>query len=153
MGKDRYLFVTHPNSFEALVKENRWLLKDRSQVAKLRNLSEGDEVLVYVAGQSGIIGLLTVKGASQLLREMTVLSDKAYQYELPVVFEISVPREYVVPVKPFVNELNITRRIAENWGSAFQRSVVRLNDDDFNFLKAKLVETFEELDQSEQKQA
>jgi hypothetical protein len=52
-----------------------------------------------------------------------------------------------------VNELNITRQIAENWGSAFQRSVVRLNDDDFNFLKAKLVETFEELDQSEQKQA
>jgi len=153
VGTNHYLFVTHPDPFDALVKENRWLLKDRSMVSKLHNLSDGDEVLVYVAGQSGIIGLLRVQGPSQLLRETAVLSGRAYQYELPVAFEIAVPKECVVPVKPFVRELNVTRRIADNWGSAFQRSIVRLNDDDFNFLKTKLVQTYKELHASEQRQA
>lgn len=55
--------------------------------------------------------------------------------------------------KPFVRELNVTRRIAENWESAFQRSVLRLNDDDFKFLKTKLAETYEELHLSEQRRA
>lgn len=62
-----------------------------------------------------------------------------------------MPRECVVPVKPFASELNVTRRIVENWGSAFQRSVVRLNDNDFNFLKAKLAEMYENLHHNEQK--
>lgn len=108
---------------------------------QVRNSVEiGEEILVYVTRARGIAALVEAREPITNLTRSIMVSGNMYECTLPVNVKIVVDEQFVVKIRPLVEELSVTKRNLQNWGAMFQRSVLRSGMDDFELLKSTLEE-------------
>jgi hypothetical protein len=132
------MFVTTPSNWDKLRNDpqNIWPLKAR--FAKNINFEINDQIPIYLSKKAVIAGVIKVRDKLQSTDPFTFSAD-VYEYKLPVTFDIVLPTKLQIPIREMLEQLEITRG-KKNWGCLFQRSMVRLTDNDYNLIRNKINE-------------
>ncbi|AWB43433.1 hypothetical protein DCC85_03810 [Paenibacillus sp. CAA11] len=133
---NRIMFVTTPNNWEKLKNdsENIWPL--RAKFAHSKNFEIENEILVYLSKKAVFAGVIKVKAKLES-SDPFFFSGDVYECKLPVVYDKILSSDKQIPIRDMLEQLEITRG-KRNWGCVFQRSMVRLKDEDFNFIRNKI---------------
>lgn len=131
----RIMFITRPDNWIKLVEHfNYWPVKNNDIRTVKNQLNIGDEVLVYLSKKSALVGILKVTGELTKLDAPISIDRIKYEYMLPIHYKMILSEEEIIPLKPYIADLDLTKKRQDNWGVVLQKGMVRLSNNDFNYL-------------------
>ncbi len=141
MSALKLMLIVNPENWNLLKggADKTWPVSDRYAKAFSR-LDAGDRLIVYLSKQSCIAGIIEVTGKLESYDKPIVLRGSIYRYLLPINYKYLLPDDKLLPIREILNNLDLSKNKARTWGSALQRSVKTLSDEDYNFLTSKVVE-------------
>lgn len=125
-----YLFITKPNRWEELSENNEWPISLKNGYI-LKKLKPGDKVLIYITKESAIAGIIEIVEPLNVYNP--IRRYKGDYYNFYATFSINAKLKEGVKIRSVKEMLDKTRG-RKNWGASFQRSAMKLGENDFNYL-------------------
>lgn len=135
MADNNYMLVTRPENWDRLKDDPAkiWPVKLRNAMI-FKKFNIGDKLLVYVSQVGAITGVVEVREAIQSIVKPMLFMGDFYECVLPVEYKAVLEGEKRIIIKTLIDKLDLTKENNKSWGSALQRAIVKLTEEDFNLL-------------------